>query len=72
MIPGLAAGRVAHYVDANSIHKAATITAVIDPEKGIVDLVILDARSTPVAQGVIDVPFSEKPVPHSWHWPEKV
>lgn len=75
-VPGLAVGRVAHYVTRRGDHLAALVTAVLDPEQGEVLLAVFHPRGKrgEVEQPVIGLRavYSADAEPGSWHYPERV
>lgn len=78
---GLGIGRVVHYVDSNTIHLAAIVTAVINKEEGLVGLTVFPYPGWPGFESILSdgqkvltfmVEFSEELRPGTWHWPEFV
>jgi hypothetical protein len=69
---GLTVGRMVHYVRTTNIHEAATISEVIDKEKGIVVLHIFSVRGATAVMIRSAIKYDEKMEPNTWHWIEKV
>jgi hypothetical protein len=66
-MPGVAIGRIVHYVTTDGQEKAAIISDVYHD-----DVVALHVMDTYGVNVVFQVGFSEKKAGHTWHWPEKV
>ncbi len=73
---GLQIGRMVHYVAYGTpggefpagVHRAAIVTEIVDEEKGIVSLCVINPTGMFFAQ---NLPFSEETKPGTWHWIER-
>lgn len=74
-IPGLAVGRIVHYVMPDGRHVAAIITDVRQPHHGYCALTLFlppdGQNSLGGVAGVTDCPMDDSHTPHTWHWPER-
>lgn len=76
-MPGLAEGRIVHYVAYNDRHLAAVVIGG-DFASGAVNLAVFS--DMPNVRGGVNfglqfqasVPFDDANAPGSWHWPERV
>ena len=74
---GLQVGRIVHYVAygtpggeyAAGAHRAAIVTEILgNTDRDVVNLCIFN----PTGMHFNFAAYSEKPIPGTWHWPEKV
>ncbi len=66
-------GRVVHYVDADSTHRAAIITMTSEYLPMTVDLVVFGLIGFTAAVNEPGVWYDSAGVrPRTWHWPERV
>ncbi len=71
---GVIVGRIVHFhpptADQSVAEAQAAIITKIHDDKETVNLSVFPDSAA--RQSFNSVPFSEKPAPYSWHWPEKV
>ncbi len=71
---GLTVGRNVHYVIHDGQHFAAIVTAVLDRDMGVIDVVVFppsNAAALPATFAVEPARYSEGKEPGTWHWIER-
>ncbi len=70
-MPQPTVGRQVHFVDADGVHRSATISD-LTPDAARVDLHVLMPDQARPVQIMHDVPLDEDThSPITWHWPER-
>jgi hypothetical protein len=71
---GLTAGRIVHFVTEEGIHLPSIVVKVWDKDSGVVNLSVFIDHSEYTGDAIwprTSVPYSETPMPNTWHWIEK-